>query len=245
MKKYLMGLNMKDISMNDGSIYFLNFTFNMKMRVLQKDEEIFQLRKKEADVLALLCHKYPEPVSQDDFLVEVWRGGYVTSQSIAQVIRSLRCTLSDKNKNIIITIPKLGYQLATPPSFGMPDVDSSEIEQKNVTWENCESEASEDNPQSITDRNFLFTTMLPLFHNFFSKRKFFAKTALMVCSMAVFIASLIWGGLNAHGISLILGEERNAANIIWSENVLYDKTDDLFFCSKKDQKITCYSNEKN
>jgi len=103
--------------MNDGNIVISEFTFNRKQRVLRQADQVIQLRKKESDVLALLCDKYPNPVSQDDFLAEVWGGGYVTSQSIAQVIRSLRLNLGDKKKSTISTIPKLGYKLTIAPAY--------------------------------------------------------------------------------------------------------------------------------
>ncbi|WP_264627343.1 winged helix-turn-helix domain-containing protein, partial [Candidatus Symbiopectobacterium sp. NZEC135] len=96
--------------MNDGNIYFLGFIFSPKLRTLSCGDTLYQLRKKESDVLALLCERYPHPVSQDDFLSCVWEGGYVTPQSIAQVIRALRRNLQDKDKQIIVTIPKLGYR---------------------------------------------------------------------------------------------------------------------------------------
>lgn len=103
--------------MSNGNIYFLDFVFNPKLRTLSCGDETYQLRKKEADVLALLCERYPHPVSQDDFLSCVWEGGYVTPQSIAQVIRALRRSLQDKEKQIIVTIPKLGYRFGASPSF--------------------------------------------------------------------------------------------------------------------------------
>ncbi|AUX72524.1 winged helix-turn-helix domain-containing protein [Erwinia pyrifoliae] len=107
-------------NMDDSKIYFLDFTFNPKARTLKNREKTIQLRKKQADVLILLCAKYPEPVSQKDFLAGAWGGGYVTPQSIAQVIRSLRLSLDDINKNIIVTIPKLGYQFTAKPSDEEP-----------------------------------------------------------------------------------------------------------------------------
>lgn len=103
--------------MNQGKIFFLDYTFNPALRTLQRDDTILQLRKKQSDVLALLCTKYPSPVSQDEFLSEVWDGSYVTSQSIAQMIRSLRISLKDESKSIIVTIPKLGYQLTAEPTW--------------------------------------------------------------------------------------------------------------------------------
>lgn len=108
---------MKKCIVNAAKIHFLNFTFNPNLRTLQQDTTVLQLRKKQSDVLALLCAKYPEPVSQAEFLAEVWGGGYVTSQSIAQMIRSLRVSLGDDAKSIIVTIPKLGYQLTAQPCW--------------------------------------------------------------------------------------------------------------------------------
>ncbi|CCG87056.1 transcriptional regulator [Erwinia piriflorinigrans] len=106
--------------MDDSKIYFLDFTFNPKTRSLQKSDSRIQLRKKQADVLNLLCAKYPEPVSREDFLAGAWDGGYVTTQSIAQVIRSLRLNLDDSNKKIIVTIPKLGYRFTVQPLYKEP-----------------------------------------------------------------------------------------------------------------------------
>lgn len=114
---------MKKNVVNIEKIYFLNFTFNPKSRTLQQYDTVLQLRKKQSEVLALLCVKYPEPVSQAEFLAEVWGGGYVTSQSIAQTIRSLRVSLGDDTKNIIVTIPKLGYQLMAEPRWEQPETD--------------------------------------------------------------------------------------------------------------------------
>lgn len=114
---------MKECVVNPGKIYFLNFTFNPESRTLQQDDTVLQLRKKQSDVLALLCSKYPEPVSQTEFLAEVWGGGYVTSQSIAQVIRSLRLILGDDAKRIIVTIPKLGYKLTAGPCWEVPKIE--------------------------------------------------------------------------------------------------------------------------
>lgn len=50
-------------------------------------------------------------------------GGYVTSQSIAQVICSLRVSLGDDTKSIIVTIPKLGYQLTAEPCWEEPETE--------------------------------------------------------------------------------------------------------------------------
>lgn len=114
---------MKKYVVNAGKIYFLNFTFNPKFRTLQHGDKVLQLRRKQSDVLALLCEKYPEPVSHAEFLAQVWEGAYVTSQSIAQMIRSLRVSLEDDTKNIIVTISTLGYQLTAEPCWEEPETE--------------------------------------------------------------------------------------------------------------------------
>lgn len=121
------GSKVKKNSAGEGKILFLDFTFNPALRTLQQNECVQQLRKKQSDVLALLCAKFPAPVSQEDFLKEVWDGGYVTSQSIAQMIRSLRLCLKDESKKIIVTIPKLGYQLAAEPTWEAQMGDKREL----------------------------------------------------------------------------------------------------------------------
>lgn len=113
------------------NVLFLDFIFNPFLRTLEKKSTVIQLRKKPSDVFELLCVKYPNPVSQVEFLAEVWGGGYVTSQSIAQVIRSLRVSLGDKSKSIIVTIPKLGYQLAVEPRWETVLDESESLNEKN------------------------------------------------------------------------------------------------------------------
>ncbi|GKW40821.1 winged helix-turn-helix domain-containing protein [Pectobacterium parvum] len=240
---------MKDTSINGGLVYFLNFSFNIKMRSLTKDEEVYQLRKKEADVLALLCRKYPQPVSQDDFLTEVWQGGYVTSQSIAQVIRSLRRILEDKNKNIITTIPKLGYQLATPPSFSTPEVNIYEVEQENIFWKNGSPEVLDDNKHAIAESKFSFLYEPSFASRFLSKKGFFPKKIFMLftCGIVIFMAVLIFRGSKMREIPLILNEERAHVrkDFIWNENYFYNDKDDLLFCNKKEKNVTCSSGEEH
>lgn len=122
--------------MDDSKIYFLGFIFNPKTRTLQKNDIKIQLRKKQADVLNLLCTKYPEPVSREDFLAGAWNGGYVTTQSIAQVIRTLRLNLDDTNKKIIVTIPKLGYRFTVRPLYEEPTSDDKENKYSCLKREN-------------------------------------------------------------------------------------------------------------
>jgi DNA-binding winged helix-turn-helix (wHTH) protein len=175
-------------------IYFLDFIFNPQYRTLQLNDSVVQLRKKQSDVLKLLCDKYPEPVSQDEFLVSVWGNGYVTPQSIAQIICSLRASLGDDTKSIIATIPKLGYQLMVKPCWEEPEVDNtssqlcvpSKLEKDNLAY----SMRSMINitPEDIHSRSvipFLETKVVP------DKKKFSPKM-LFLFSVAALFFSLIF-----------------------------------------------------
>ena len=119
---------MNNVISTGGDIYFSDIVFNPKFRTLQQQEKIIRLRKKESEVLRLLCTNYPRPVMQQDFLSEVWRGGYVTAKSIAQIIRSLRLKIGDEAKKVIATVPKLGYQFAAVPVFNVENTASSQNE---------------------------------------------------------------------------------------------------------------------
>lgn len=134
------------------------FTFYPKKRCLELEGTIHQLRKKESEVLALLCSKYPNPVHHSEFLDEVWGGGYVTSHSIAQVIRSLRKLLKKNGKNIILTIPKLGYRLGIEPQYDEGNEakisDSSQEVEGNAAEEDYFVPSKDRHPSTPPPRRF-------------------------------------------------------------------------------------------
>jgi len=176
--------------MNDGNIFFLNFTFNRKLRILQHAEQTTQLRKKEADVLALLCDNYPNPVSQNDFLMKVWGGGYVTSQSIAQVIRSLRRSLGDDKKSTISTIPKLGYKLTITPIY--EDVLPTKFQYGEVVKMNIEPDDFSYTEQKTAINGISSSSTISIVPYISVKKKLFS-TRNVLFSSAVFILSCLAG----------------------------------------------------
>jgi len=192
---------MKKCVVNPGKIYFLNFTFNPKSRTLQQDDTVLQLRKKQSDVLALLCEKYPEPVSQTEFLAEVWGGGYVTSQSIAQVIRSLRVSLGDDAKSIIVTIPKLGYKLTAGPCWEEPEIEPNKPGFESSFPRNIEVDNVSFSTQSMIN-------VIPVSANSMSiipysaprgvpERKKFTPQTLFLSAVAALFFSLIFVAMTA------------------------------------------------
>lgn len=90
-------------------------TFEPENRILKQGNAVFQLRKTQSDALNMLCKNYPQTVSYDELFNCIWAGRCVTRQSIAQAVRGLRVYLKDVDKEIIITVPKLGYRLGVSP----------------------------------------------------------------------------------------------------------------------------------
>lgn len=204
---------MKKCVVNLGEIHFLNFIFNPNLRTLQQDDTVLQLRKKQSDVLALLCAKYPEPVSQAEFLAEVWGGGYVTSQSIAQMIRSLRISLGDDAKSIIVTITKLGYQLTAQPCQKEPETESDKSSFEYSFPGNIEMDNVSFSTQSMTN-------VIPVSANSMSvisysasqatpDRKKFSPQTLFFSAIASLFLSLIFVAMMARGNPLDFSKNHN------------------------------------
>jgi len=138
------------------------YCFNPELRTLNKNgTENIRLRKKENEVLTLLCEKTPAPVSVEEFLQKVWPGCYVTSQSLAQIIRSLRIKLSDENKTLIVNIPKFGYAITEPVS----------VEEKNIYLKKVEYtlQQEEFNDTENTLRGFTFSNTVKKAFGFIRK----------------------------------------------------------------------------
>lgn len=89
--------------------------FNPHIRRIKCDKEIKTIRKKESEVLFLLCSTYPDAVTYTDLSAKIWPRSHVSRPCITQIIFALREILGDFGRNKIQTIPKLGYRLASRP----------------------------------------------------------------------------------------------------------------------------------
>lgn len=98
-------------------------------RLLLKQGKYLKLRYKESEALRLLCQRYPNAVSRQEFEHTVWTEGYVIAHTITQTIKSLRAALGDLERELVITLPKQGYALNTMPTLcsdAIAQVDESE-----------------------------------------------------------------------------------------------------------------------
>lgn len=235
---------MKKCVVNTGKIYFLNFTFNPKSRTLQQDDTVIQLRKKQSDVLALLCAKYPEPVSQAEFLAEVWGGGYVTSQSIAQMIRSLRVSLGDDTKSIIFTIPKLGYQLTAEPCWEEPEAEPDKPGFESSFPGNIEVDNVSFSTQSMIN-------VIPVSANSMSvipysvprvvpDRKKFSPQALFLSAVAALFFSLIFVAVTARSNPLNFIENHNDIDQMPLANLVSPVGNNFLYCCNSAEGAICH-----
>lgn len=236
---------MKNSSTKEGIISFLDYNFIPALRTLQRDDTILQLRKKQSDVLTLLCEKYPFPVSQDEFLSKVWDGRYVTPQSVAQVIRSLRISLKDEFKNIIVTIPKLGYQLTAEPtwkeSLSQPELLSNTLIEGTQAGGKIEPENISYLANPIINHKSTPTTKSMMVVSYVPQHKpMERKLTLRKClSLAVATLSIILA-------SMVIGEKGYAQDLkaFFSGALLapYSKTrlmDDYLYCCKTHHGLVC------
>lgn len=236
---------MKKCVVNAGKIYFLNFTFNPNSRTLQQDDTIVQLRKKQSDVLALLCRKYPEPVSQAEFLAEVWGGGYVTSQSIAQMIRSLRVSLGDETKSIIVTIPKLGYQLTARPSCEEPEAEPHEpgFASSFPEYREADNVSFPARPtMNVTSVSTGSMSVIPhpapvkLLHS----KKFSPQTLFLSAAVALFF-SLIFVAMTARSNPFDLIKDEDKISQVPLANRVSPAGEHFLYCCNTTQGIICQS----
>lgn len=238
---------MKNSSSQEEKISFLNFTFNPALRILQQDDITQQLRKKQSDVLVLLCKKYPAPVSQEEFQAKVWNGSYVTPQSIAQMIRSLRLSLKDEDKNIIVTIPKLGYQLTAQPTW----IETEAVKDKpvktiamsgRVTADNLScSNQSVINYQPPPPTTATTMTVIPYsLHHKTSARKISSRKWL-VSAVALLCFSLFCVAMSARGYSLNFFDEGKTllTGTLMTPYSRVKVMDNFFYCCKTESGLVC------
>jgi DNA-binding winged helix-turn-helix (wHTH) protein len=78
-----------------------------------------ELTPLEAQVLAELIDRAPAVVRREDLIERIWRRGYVGSNVVDTVVRTLRKKLGPR-RDCIQTVPKAGYRYVGPGVSGEP-----------------------------------------------------------------------------------------------------------------------------
>lgn len=114
-----------------------DWRFNPSEAVLRRDGEERRLEDRAARTLEVLCARRGEVVSKEELLAEVWRGRFVSANSVAVVIGSLRRALDDDPRapTIILTINKRGYRLAAEAAASpAPEAEPPRRSRGRQTW---------------------------------------------------------------------------------------------------------------
>ncbi|QSX37771.1 winged helix-turn-helix domain-containing protein [Shewanella sedimentimangrovi] len=80
-----------------------------------RDGNESKLELRVMQVLVCLLERAGRPVSRDELIQEVWRGGIVSDNAINRIIGILRTSLGDdaRTQTVIKTLPKVGYLLVS------------------------------------------------------------------------------------------------------------------------------------
>lgn len=87
---------------------------------------VVELRPQALDLLCLLASHAGEVMEKQDLLSVVWKGLFVTDDSLVQAIGDIRRAIDDQAHQIIRTVPRRGYRLIehlpeSSPSPAVPD----------------------------------------------------------------------------------------------------------------------------
>jgi DNA-binding winged helix-turn-helix (wHTH) protein/TolB-like protein/tetratricopeptide (TPR) repeat protein len=89
------------------------------MNVIAGDGEPCHISPKAMEVLTCLAERQGQVVGKDEILQEVWKGTFVSDDSLTRCVVELRRAFGDdaRQPEIIKTIPKRGYLLLSPVAF--------------------------------------------------------------------------------------------------------------------------------
>jgi len=92
-----------------------DYSYSKTSGVVSKNNVLTQLRAKESALLNVLIEHFPNTLSRDQIVKELYEGSYATDATINQLVKRLRKALDDDQRSLIRTIPKQGYMLTTAP----------------------------------------------------------------------------------------------------------------------------------
>lgn len=125
----------------DVSFLFGEFELDPRKCELRRGAERIELTPKALDLLLLLARNSDRVVSKEEIIEALWPDRFVEESNLTQTVFMLRRALEDRGQQLLRTVPRRGYLLATgafsaepaaaatqsrelqPPRSGMPRVD--------------------------------------------------------------------------------------------------------------------------
>jgi TolB-like protein/DNA-binding winged helix-turn-helix (wHTH) protein/Flp pilus assembly protein TadD len=92
------------------------FVLDLDRRALFQEDREVPLRLKSFDVLQLLVERAGVLVTKDDLLESIWPDSIASDDSLSQCLFEIRRALSDRERTIVRTVPRLGVIFDLPVS---------------------------------------------------------------------------------------------------------------------------------
>ena len=94
------------------------FEFCEHQQTLTKEHSAVRLEPMTSELLAYFCRHQNLVVSKAQLLEEVWRGRFVSDNTVSKLVTKLRKALKDDARNpaFIVTVPKRGYRFVAGAS---------------------------------------------------------------------------------------------------------------------------------
>src|SRR6185503_12664202 len=133
-------MNEANENKQDQLLHFGDFALNVVRRGLYRGQERVRLTAKPLETLIFLVENRGRVVEKQEILNAVWKGTFVTEDTLVHAIREIRRALGDDRDNprFILTVPREGYRFVcevvvgseppTPSIESTPSIkDSSEL----------------------------------------------------------------------------------------------------------------------
>jgi TolB-like protein/DNA-binding winged helix-turn-helix (wHTH) protein len=105
--------------------------------LLNEGGAVVELRPQALDLLCLLAQNAGKVMEKQDLLAQVWKGLFVTDDSLVQAIGDIRRAIDDQGHQMIRTVPRRGYRLIehVPGGAGPDTVSAAENPTEAVPME--------------------------------------------------------------------------------------------------------------
>src|SRR6185436_1977650 len=116
-------MNEANQNRQDQLLHFGEFALNVVRRGLYRGQERVRLTAKPLETLIFLVENRGRVVEKQEILNAVWKGTFVTEDTLVHAIREIRRALGDDRDNprFILTVPREGYrfvcEVLTAPPF--------------------------------------------------------------------------------------------------------------------------------
>ncbi|RTL69339.1 MAG: hypothetical protein EKK41_13875 [Hyphomicrobiales bacterium] len=93
-------------------VRFDKFEIDLAAKTLRNPQGLIALRPKSFNVLAAIAERPACVIPKSELIAKAWPEGIASDESLARCVSDIRLALGDEGRNIIKTVPGVGYVLA-------------------------------------------------------------------------------------------------------------------------------------